>query len=601
MGTSTPEDDRGSADVQVADIKAWALRPENRTWVEVAFTPADARRIIAANKLALVIGLELDVLGNWVPNNTWTEPGAVVMPEDPVQQRALIAAELDRLYAQGVRQFGPFHYVSGVFGGVAMFQRLFNEVNRKVTGNNVRVESGGAWGIRYRLDADSWGLLGTASRMLVTGHGPERHIDPTWEPTSLGHINRMGLTPAGEILFDEMARRGMIIDIDHASYRSTDELLEMASARNYPLLSSHSDFVELGLTGAGDFTHGPLADNDAQNFELFDTTILAPLRNEGMATRSKVETIARLEGVLGPIMWLPRRTSWGRAVPNDCDGSPKTWAQNYQYAVEMTGGRGVALSTDRITLEPRFGPNAAYLLGQETTSMYRRDERRFQQFDAQRNGVRYDTPIREWHAFRLGGAAPTAWERTPMHYSSAWESKPWEHGDAWKAIAAWAAGRNPRTMPDHDIDGGPRVINYAWGLWSANEAEVESDCGLGCLPGTLNERYAAYCVSKRLTPNQIVRWRGAPGIWEQYYWVLRVWDQWQRMSGSNEPLRRHVFGNRDFDVNLDGVAHYGMLPDFLQDVANSHLRPAEVGMYFDPLFRSAEDYIRMWEKAERVR
>ena len=40
-----------------------------------------------------------------------------------------------------------------------------------------------------------------------------------------------------------------------------------------------------------------------------------------------------------------------------------------------------------------------------------------------------------------------------------------------------------------------------------------------------------------------------------------------------------------------------MLPDFLQDVANSHPRPAQVGTYFGPLFSSAEDYIQMWEKA----
>ena len=81
------------------------------------------------------------------------------------------------------------------------------------------------------------------------------------------------------------------------------------------------------------------------------------------------------------------------------------------------------------------------------------------------------------------------------------------------------------------------------------------------------------------------------------------------MSGRNDPLRRHVFGyrdlggeriSRDFDVNIDGAAHYGMIPDVVQDVANSHPRPTEVGAYFDPLFRSAEDYIRMWEKARSV-
>lgn len=74
-----------------------------------------------------------------------------------------------------------------------------------------------------------------------------------------------------------------------------------------------------------------------------------------------------------------------------------------------------------------------------------------------------------------------------------------------------------------------------------------------------------------------------------------------RMDGSNAPLLRHKFGERDFDVNIDGVAHHGMLPDFLQDVANSHPNPAQVAMYFDPLFSSAEDCIQMWEKALEVR
>jgi hypothetical protein len=113
----------------------------------------------------------------------------------------------------------------------------------------------------------------------------------------------------------------------------------------------------------------------------------------------------------------------------------------------------------------------------------------------------------------------------------------------------------------------------------------------------LNERYAAYCVKSRITPDDLVRWPRVPEIWALYRRFKTAWDQWERMNGSNEPLRRHLFGDRDFDVNVDGVAHYGMLPDFLQDVANSHTRPNEVGLYFDPLFRSAESYISMWERA----
>lgn len=633
LGSTQPESDKGSADVQVADIKAWAALPENRSWVEVAFTPADARRIIGSNKLAIVIGIELDSLGNFVPNGWFRptlppgEPGPVVMPADRTEQRRLIAAEVDRLYAEGVRQIGPFHYVSGVWGGAAVSQRFFNDINRGITGDNVEVVSGDAEGIRYRLDMDGWGAGGLASRTALTGAG--NHQGSTWEGTRLGHMNAMPLLPAGTILFEEMTRRGLLIDVDHASHRSVEGLLALATPRHYPLLSSHSDYLDLGLpdlgptghlglTGPGDFTYLGLIYDDAANLRRFDTTIQDPLRNERMITRASLRAIHELGGTTGVIMWLPRRTSWGDAVPNDCDGSSKTWAQSYQYAVDVTGGRGVALSTDRVTIYPRFGPNSGFLLGLEGSSMYHRDERRFQQVDAQSNGVRYDTPLREWGAFRFKLALGTsgAWEKTPVRDSSSsepsttWESQPVEIGDAWMAIAAWAAGRNPRTMPlpRHGIDGGPRVIDYAWGLGSTSESEVYSD-GVLQLPGALHSRYAAYCVMNRRVPSDLRSLRfdlSVDRIWDEYWWVKRAYEQWQRMEGNNEPLRRYIFGyrdlgaervSRDFDVNLDGVAHYGMIPDFLQDVANSHRRPAEVGAYLNPLFSSAESFISMWEKA----
>ena len=66
-------------------------------------------------------------------------------------------------------------------------------------------------------------------------------------------------------------------------------------------------------------------------------------------------------------------------------------------------------------------------------------------------------------------------------------------------------------------------------------------------------------------------------------------------SGQNEPLRKLVNGQRDWDFNIDGLAHYGMIPDFLQDLKN-------VGIKTDmmmPIFSSAEEYILMWEKAEK--
>ncbi len=78
--------------------------------------------------------------------------------------------------------------------------------------------------------------------------------------------------------------------------------------------------------------------------------------------------------------------------------------------------------------------------------------------------------------------------------------------------------------------------------------------------------------------------------------IKGIWDQWEKMEGENAPLERSLAGElRDFDINLDGTAHYGMLPDLLQDIRNTGLAPED----FVPLFRSAYDYVQMWETCTR--
>ena len=67
------------------------------------------------------------------------------------------------------------------------------------------------------------------------------------------------------------------------------------------------------------------------------------------------------------------------------------------------------------------------------------------------------------------------------------------------------------------------------------------------------------------------------------------------MNGDNRPLARSIAGERrDFDINIDGMAHYGMLPDLLQDLRNIGLTAEDLV----PLFRSAYDYVQMWGTCE---
>jgi len=49
-----------------------------------------------------------------------------------------------------------------------------------------------------------------------------------------------------------------------------------------------------------------------------------------------------------------------------------------------------------------------------------------------------------------------------------------------------------------------------------------------------------------------------------------------------------------WDYNFDGLAHAGLLPDFIEDLRRVGVTEA----YLQPLFRSAEAYVQMWQRAE---
>jgi len=56
-----------------------------------------------------------------------------------------------------------------------------------------------------------------------------------------------------------------------------------------------------------------------------------------------------------------------------------------------------------------------------------------------------------------------------------------------------------------------------------------------------------------------------------------------------------VVGNRTIDFNSEGLVHIGLLPELIEDARRDAVDEADL----EPLFRSAEGYIRMWELAEQ--
>ena len=55
-----------------------------------------------------------------------------------------------------------------------------------------------------------------------------------------------------------------------------------------------------------------------------------------------------------------------------------------------------------------------------------------------------------------------------------------------------------------------------------------------------------------------------------------------------------------FDVNVDGTAHYGLLPDWIESL-RIEAGPVDGPRVVGDLFAAAEAYTRMWERVEAYR
>ena len=64
-------------------------------------------------------------------------------------------------------------------------------------------------------------------------------------------------------------------------------------------------------------------------------------------------------------------------------------------------------------------------------------------------------------------------------------------------------------------------------------------------------------------------------------------------------IGRQVTGTRVFDVNRDGTAHYGRLPDWIESL---RIQAGPDGpQLMSDLFRAAEAYVRMFARVEAYR
>jgi microsomal dipeptidase-like Zn-dependent dipeptidase len=163
-------------------------------WAEIALSPAHARQIIGAGKLAMVLSIETSKLFG---TKDWR-------------------AELNRFYSLGVRSLQPVHQLDNRFGGAALHNAIFQAAQFL---ENCYID--------YDCGA--------------TGNGFSLGFD-----VDANCRNTKGLTAEGKALVQEMMAKGMLIDIAHMSERAVQDAFSLAQANTYyPLYVSHGHFREV--------------------------------------------------------------------------------------------------------------------------------------------------------------------------------------------------------------------------------------------------------------------------------------------------------------------------------------------------------------------
>ncbi|HWA72790.1 MAG TPA: membrane dipeptidase [Polyangiaceae bacterium] len=580
--------------VILAHVKAMqGLAELNKEWLEIAYTPAQARRIIRENKLAVVLGVEVPQLG----------------------LDADVRREIEELYAIGIRQTNVVHGMDNDLGGTALFQDLYNTVNDwmhrdpserdhidelagkvtlhpfkaptyffQVVTSRSPLDPGGDEPILFRLanpprialsdlfphpsaytfQADilgrpiSYGALHPliySTPLLKYEQGPyDRH--------ARGHRNPRGLSGRGREFVQRSMRRGMMIDIAHMSDQTLkDTFSVLDESCRYPALVSHAHFRRLAV-------------------------------KQDYSDRAG-EFVKRTEGWVHDDL-IHRRYPMGECVRacNQC--SQKVTACLHDKACRASAPdpcvRAALRSCNPRVLDEAIKTSEIGPFAGEGT------------VDRGNLPREYDLPAREVsHVTETGGAIGLFIGQTPIDTRALGVDLPFQNdcaGTSKSFAAALLYGLRP------DVVGG-RSLGLAsdFAMTAAVLPRFGLDaCGSYLASGAGSES-ALQLLETLMEPSQYRADLQRDGV--VYTTGVSTCSAGDAASqgvsriacGRNRPLEPYVMGLRTFDFNVDGMASYAQLPDMLQDTANvldgQSTRLGE-------LFNSAEAYIRTWERARSL-
>ena len=357
----------------------------NSDWMEIAGSAADARRIILHDKLAVILGVEVDRLG---------ELGLGPKEQEP-------QLEADFLWKLGARAVIPIHAANNEVGGPAVFIEPYNWLNDLLHRDNINATSSqlSKTPQYFQIQADD-----AACSPKPANHRGEcvlRALDPDFElrvaigrplfnwfrpspvilftskqeqfVTLYGHKNQQGLEPFGRDYLGALMDRGMILDTAHMSDRSVHDTYQEigkrlppgckniwfddapeCSADAYPAIVSHAHFRAQAI-----YEDTEVVDYKPSEYDIGD---------------GHLKMVRRLGGVVGPFVTEPRIDPDDPGVDGlkfqpDCGNSSVNFAYSFRFADRAVntpadtaaGASRVGFATDMTlipTVSPRFGPHA---------------------------------------------------------------------------------------------------------------------------------------------------------------------------------------------------------------------------------------------------
>jgi microsomal dipeptidase-like Zn-dependent dipeptidase len=356
----------------------------NNSWMEIARSSADARRIIMQNKLAIVPGVELDQLGTYDP--------------DPEK-------EVDFLWKIGVRAVTPIHAVDNAIGSPAILNAPYNWLNDFIAGGAQQVrpanlgpekffeieaddcavnhEAPGEC-VMYRLDPFPQLRLAIARPIFTFFQRAPGFVvvkADSFNTGQLGQKNKYGLKPkAGPDYIRALMRHGMIVDVAHMSDKSVNDTYAVLGERpGYPMVISHAHFRKEGLYDPVN----EITDYLASEYDIAD---------------SNLEKVKTTGGVVGPFMHQARINPDSidvhiSHIANDCGNSSKGFAFAFHYGEQKAPG-SIGMATDMTfipVVSPRFGEHACegYKSFQHGQAERARHPERYRPHD-QKDPVAYD-------------------------------------------------------------------------------------------------------------------------------------------------------------------------------------------------------------------